>query len=151
MKKIVFVILLTAFVVIGYMTIKEIKVNYFKGGPTSITPTLTLEEVNDKVFGGNKDASIKIIKSQGKITATDILPPPPQVNPINYFSFKLQTDKEVLNFLFLESELKNIKMVDLLGKTISYKDLKVGQNISVIQKYNPTDSSYFEGEIKILQ
>lgn len=54
------------------------------------------------------------------------------------------------NFTFTEAGLNNLKVIDLTGEKISYKNLEVGQNIRIIETYESKGSSNYDIEIIIL-
>ena len=71
------------------------------------------------------------------------------------FSFNLEVFlgngaiKEDDPFTFNIEELKYIKVVDSKGSVVSYKDIKVGQYLTVIQKSRLPDPPHFSINIKM--
>lgn len=112
--------------------------------PTTDTPTPT---------------SVPIIitsEYRGKITKLDVfnVNSALKANKI-VFSFTLAFDNEEQKdpgiFFFYKNELDRIKVTDPVGKIISYKDLKVGQIITVNQKYNQNENLYLSSEIVVVK
>lgn len=93
---------------------------------------------------------------RGKITKLDVF----NVNPAlkankTVFSFTLAFDNEEQKdpgiFFFYKNELDRIKVTDPTGKIISYKDLKVGQTITIDQKYSQNENLYLSSEIVVVK
>lgn len=66
---------------------------------------------------------------QGKIIELDVFKVAQTSESGIGFSFKLEVNKEPIVFFFDKNKLSYIKVIDPSGKIISYKDLKIGQNI----------------------
>lgn len=123
--KITFVVLLLILIGgLGYIITTSNKKPVTKIIPT-LTPTPSIAQLQE--FQG-KIIELKTIKvSLAK-----------EVNKIE-FSFKLETNekgvKKTQVIFFNKQELETLKVIDSSEKIISYKDLKVGQNIKFDQRY----------------
>ena len=93
---------------------------------------------------------------RGKITKLDVfnINPALKANKVA-FSFTLAVDneenKDPLIFFFYKNELTHMKVTDSTGKIISYKDMKVGQTITIDQKYSQNEQKYLSSEIVVLK
>lgn len=112
--------------------------------PTSTpTPTPTLKrEDNDQIK-----------EYQGKIILFDN-----STNSANeeelYFNTSYSPDgkiKIIKDFFYNKSDLNFMKVINSNGEIISYKDLKVGQNIRITQKYGLSEAPHSSIEINILE
>jgi len=58
--------------------------------------------------------------------------------------------KEVFTLAFSKEELKQTRVMDSKGKNITYKDIKIGQNVKIIEIYNLTKKLNSSFEINVL-
>ena len=71
------------------------------------------------------------------------------------FYIKLQREingkKELFDFFILDkTTLENTKIADSTEKTLSYKDLKIGQNVKIVETYNLKEK-FYHYEITVLE
>ena len=92
---------------------------------------------------------------KGKITKLNLVNVDPAIKADKIvLSFVLEIDDEKKEdpkvFFYYRSELKHMKVTDPTGKVISYKDLKVGQTITLDQKYGQNENSYLSLTITVI-
>ena len=134
--KIMFVVLFLALLgELGYIFVTTNK----KSTTTFVIPTSGPTIIPTKILipvSASPSVKTPITEYQGKIAELNVIKvtPTPGANNIE-FSFRLEVNdgktKKPQIFFFDENELKLLKIIDSTGKAISYKDLKVGQNIRV--------------------
>ncbi|KKP61108.1 MAG: hypothetical protein UR56_C0016G0019 [Candidatus Roizmanbacteria bacterium GW2011_GWC2_34_23] len=94
--------------------------------PISLTPSPTKQEFQGKI--------IKI-----KVDETETLPG--GYKPVLRLSIEKELEEnkkmQIFNFAFSKEDIDRITIMDLTGKSISYKDLEIGQNIKI--SFTPND------------
>ncbi|MEK7597232.1 MAG: hypothetical protein AAB441_01145 [Patescibacteria group bacterium] len=126
-------ILKIAFVILLLVLIGELTYFFYiipnKKPTTKVIPTFAPTKAPTPILITNKPVITLLPEYQGRITELDIFKAISSSEAKIKFSFKLEEVKIPSVFFFDKNELENLKVIDSTGKIISYKDLKVGQNI----------------------
>lgn len=144
--KIIFVVLFLLLIgelVYFFYIIPNKKISINKVAPT-LTPTLAPEPTKAPTPVSATTLPTKV-EFQGKVI---------EVN--EEFTIKVQgtinESKKQFDIIFDQELLSKTKITDLKGKTISYKELKIGQRVKVVEVYNFKEKFYLNSiyEITIL-